>query len=64
MPREEGLIRRVTFGNLNLDDPFFDSLKNAYAEFSDWFNRKAEEKAFVVFDNANNLQPNLSDFPA
>jgi len=37
------------FADLNLDDPFFDSLKADYKGFSEWFNRKAAEgaKAYV-----------------
>ena len=30
------------FSNINLNDPFFDSLKSDYKEFSDWFNKKQE----------------------
>ena len=30
------------FADVNLNDPFFDSLKSSYREFSDWFRRKAE----------------------
>ena len=29
------------FRNINLADPFFDSLKEGYVEFPDWFARKA-----------------------
>ena len=45
------LIR--SFAELNLDDTFFDSLKECYPEFIDWFYKKAEkgEKAVVSFDN-------------
>ena len=42
------------FGNINLADPFFDSLKEAYPEFCEWYNRKAAqgEKAYVFhFDD-------------
>lgn len=42
------------FGNINLADPFFDSLKTAYPEFSEWYARKAAagEKAYVFhFDD-------------
>ena len=33
------------FAEIDLADPFFDSLKVAYPEFSDWYNRKASEGA-------------------
>lgn len=46
------------FRDVNIYDPFFDSLKSAYAEFIIWFARKsnAGEKAFVDYDESGNLQ--------
>lgn len=38
------------FSNINLNDPFFDSLKNDYKEFERWFNKKNHEKAYVYED--------------
>lgn len=35
------------FKNIDLEDSFFDSLKGDYKEFSEWFSRKAEERAYV-----------------
>lgn len=45
------------FSNINLNDVFFDSLKNDYTEFEDWFNRKSlyGEKAFIQTVD-NNLE--------
>ncbi|MGS0943695.1 N-acetyltransferase family protein (plasmid) [Pseudomonas luteola] len=40
------------FKDINLDDPFFDSLKASYKEFSDWFKRKAEDSTYI-FENEN-----------
>lgn len=40
-------VRRTQFSNIDISDPFFDSLKESYAEFSDWFNRKNDEYAYV-----------------
>ncbi|WP_323175287.1 hypothetical protein [Neisseria cinerea] len=37
------------FADVNLNDPFFDSLKSSYREFSDWFRRKAGEYAYVFY---------------
>lgn len=34
------------FKDINLEDEFFDTLKNDYAEFEDWFKRKGDKKAF------------------
>lgn len=48
----------VSFSSINLNDPFFDSLKEDYKGFSDWFNRKAEksETAFVLMDEGGYIQ--------
>lgn len=39
------------FKEINLNDPFFDSLKNDYVEFEDWFKRKGNERAFLFEDD-------------
>ncbi len=43
-------LRLTKFKNLALSDPFFDSLKEGYKEFPDWFNRKMNEDVYVVDD--------------
>ncbi|MBN2130070.1 MAG: hypothetical protein JW741_11265 [Sedimentisphaerales bacterium] len=45
-------MRRLRFTDIDITDPFFDSLKEAYREFEDWFRRKAEEEAYVIENNA------------
>ena len=40
-------VKQQHFGNLNINDEFFDSFKQDYDGFAHWFNRKAEEKAYV-----------------
>ena len=48
------------FRNINLADHFFDSLKAAYPEFSDWYNKKAAQGAQAyVFHNDEGL---VTDF--
>ena len=37
------IINVKKFEDINLGDPFFDSLKNQYKEFKDWFQRKSKE---------------------
>lgn len=46
------IFTEVAFANINLDNQFFDSLKQDYEEFPVWFARKADkgECAFVVAD--------------
>lgn len=45
------------FAEINLDDPFFDSLKEDYPNFGNWLKNKAREgkKAYVQYTN-NHLQ--------
>lgn len=40
-------VQKRRFGEINLADAFFDSLKADYNGFEEWFNRKAEEFAYV-----------------
>ena len=36
------------FGDINLNDPFFDSFREDYIGFDKWFNKKADEIAYVT----------------
>lgn len=40
-------VQKDYFGNLDLDEEFFDSLKEDYPNFENWFNRKADEAVYV-----------------
>ena len=40
-------LKYLRFSEINLSDPFFDSLKQDYEEFPSWFLRKANERAYV-----------------
>lgn len=40
-------VRKELFGNIDLKDDFFNSLREDYSDFEDWFNRKADEPAYV-----------------
>lgn len=46
-----GPITRERFGDVDLADPFFDSLKDDYAEFGEWFARKRDNEAWVLAAN-------------
>ena len=45
------------FSELDIDDTFFDSLKNSYPEFPQWFNKKRAngESAYVFFDEEGKI---------
>lgn len=40
-------VKKEHFGNIELSDKFFDSLKLDYIGFEKWFNRKSDEIAYV-----------------
>lgn len=44
-------LQYALFSSININDSFFDSLKEDYAEFSGWFNKKAQagERAYVLY---------------
>lgn len=46
-------IRKEYFGDIIIDDPFFDSFKNDYPEFETWFKKKSQEVAYVAYSDKN-----------
>jgi predicted nucleic acid-binding protein len=44
-------IRKQHFGDIHLNDTFFDSFREDYVGFDKWFNKKADEVAYVCYDN-------------
>jgi hypothetical protein len=46
-------VRQELFGKIDLADPFFDSFKEDYPGFERWFNKKADEKAYITINNEN-----------
>src|SRR5690606_6418360 len=46
----------LPFKEINIDDPFFDSLKSDYKEFKSWFSKKSESNAYVSYDDAGSIQ--------
>lgn len=47
-------VQQKLFGELDLNDPFFDTLKEDYDGFGPWFHKKANEKAYVTINEKNN----------
>lgn len=44
-------VKKEYFGNIKLQDQFFDSFREDYNGFDKWFNNKSDEAAYVCFDN-------------
>lgn len=40
-------VKKEHFGNIDLSDSFFDSFREDYLGFDEWFNRKSEESSYV-----------------
>lgn len=48
-------VRKDLVGNVNLADPFFDSFRRDYVDFDRWFNRKADEAAYISKTESGDL---------
>jgi hypothetical protein len=44
------------FADINLNDSFFDTLKRDYQEFSDWFQRKSDHNALVLYNDYSKIE--------
>ena len=40
-------VQKVFFGNVNINDPFFDTFREDYEGFDKWFNKKSDNVAYV-----------------
>lgn len=49
-------VKKVYIWNLNIKDSFFNSLRDDYPRFNEWFNRKSEETAYVCFWKDKEIQ--------
>ena len=48
-------VTKKLFGEIDLSDPFFDSFKEDYAGFDDWFLKKFDETAYVTINKGKIL---------
>lgn len=46
-------VKKEYFGNIDLADEFFDSFRADYAGFDKWFNKKADEIAYICYADGN-----------
>jgi hypothetical protein len=44
-------VKKLYFGEINLKDSFFDSFREDYVGFDEWFNRKSDEISYVCFQD-------------
>lgn len=48
-------VRKSLFGAIDISDHFFDSFRNDYPGFDRWFNRKADELAYICTTEADEI---------
>ena len=48
-------VKKVPIGSLDVNNGFFNSLRNAYPGFNAWFNRKCDEDAYICRDDTGRL---------
>jgi len=44
-------LKKIDFRQVDINDKFFDSFREDYQEFNDWFKKKENEIAYVCYDN-------------
>ncbi len=48
-------VQKLKFGKINIDDSFFDSLKEDYDGFDRWFVKKYDEEAYITINSNNGM---------
>lgn len=48
-------VQKLKFGKINLNDTFFDTLKDDYKGFDKWFLRKYDEEAYITINSNNGM---------
>ncbi len=46
-------VKKVDFSEVDINDPFFDSFREDYTEFDDWFKSKFDKKCYVCYSGEN-----------
>lgn len=48
-------VKKELMGNIDVNDPFFDTFRPAYKGFENWFASKSEEEAYVCRSDKNDI---------
>lgn len=49
-------VRKTVFGEVNVEDPFFDTFRTAYAGFKEWFAKKCDQEAYICKKDNEQIQ--------
>ena len=44
-------VKKVFFGEVNVNNPFFDTFRAAYSGFNEWFSKKSNEEAYICYND-------------
>jgi predicted nucleic acid-binding protein len=48
-------VRKTLFGEIDVKNVFFDSFRNDYPKFDEWFSRKCDEEAYICYDDTGDI---------
>lgn len=48
-------VKKELMGNIDVNDPFFDTFRPAYKDFEKWFARKSDEEAYICRSDKNDI---------
>ena len=48
-------VKKVYFGDVDVNNPFFDTFRDAYTGFNKWFAKKSNEEAYLCRDDKNDI---------
>ncbi len=48
-------VQKLKFNRINLNDAFFNNLREDYSGFNEWFHRKNDEEAYITINSNNGL---------
>lgn len=49
-------VGKQYFGEVDIQNPFFDSLRDSYSGFDDWFAKKSNEEAYICYSDNKQIQ--------
>lgn len=49
-------VRKTVFGDVDLNDPFFDTFRSSYKEFDKWFAKKCDQEAYICKKDGKQIQ--------
>lgn len=48
-------VKKIYFGDVNINDTFFDSFRKAYKNFNQWFAHKCDEEAYICHSDTEKI---------